>query len=109
MIFMFIAASATPYYLFGVPGELSDVVLGLVWFGAGAAVLAIATRFEASRRLTSTAYVVLGWLAVVTLPEAVHHLGTRQLALLGSLAFGPARVVGVLLHGRRLGACGEVA
>ena len=87
MIFLFIAASATPYCLLGVPGELSDVVLGLLWVGAGAAVLATATRFEASRRLTSTAYVVLGWLAVVTLPEAVHHLGTRQLALLGSLAF----------------------
>ena len=86
MIFLFIAASATPYCLLGVPGELSDVVLGLVWFGAAAAAVAVATRFEASRRVTSIAYVVLGWLAVVTLPEAVHHLGARQLALLGSLA-----------------------
>ena len=87
MIFVFIAASATPYCLLGVPGELSNVVLCLVWVGAGAAVLAVATRFEASRRITSPAYVVLGWLAVVTLPEAVHDLAIRQLALLGSLAF----------------------
>jgi hemolysin III len=96
MIFVFIAASATPYCLLGVPGELSDVVLGLVWFGAGAAALAIATRFEASRRLTSTAYVVLGWLAVITLPEAAHHLGPRQLALLGSLALFYTAGAGVL-------------
>ena len=85
MIFLFIAASATPYCLLAVPGKLSDVVLGLVWLGAGAAAVSVATRFEASRRLTSAAYVVLGWLAVVTLPEAVHRLGAGQLALLGAL------------------------
>ena len=85
MIFVFIAASVTPYCLLAVPGELSDVVLGLVWFGAGAAAVAIATRFEASRGLTSAAYVVLGWLAVFTVPEAVHRLGTQQLALLGAI------------------------
>jgi len=87
MIFVFIAASTTPYCLLAVPGVLSDIVLALVWVGAGTAVLAIATRFEASHGITSTAYIVLGWLAVVTLPEAVHHLGARQLALLVSMAF----------------------
>jgi hemolysin III len=96
MIFLFIAASATPYCLLAVPGEVSDVVLGLVWFGAGAAVLAVVTRFEASRLLTSTAYIVLGWLVVVTLPEAVRHLGARQLALLGSMGFLYTAGAGVL-------------
>ena len=96
MIFVFIAASATPYCLLGVPGELSDVVLGLVWSGAAVAVLATATRFEASRRLTSTAYVVLGWLAVVTLPQAAHHLVARQLALLASCGLFYTAGAGVL-------------
>ncbi len=96
MIFVFIAASVTPYCLLGVPGKLADVIVGLVWPGAAAAVLAVATRFEASRRLTSTAYIVLGWLAVFTLPEAAHRLDARQLALLGSLAFLYTAGAGVL-------------
>lgn len=96
MIFVFIAASATPYCLLGVPGVLSDIVLGLVWVGAGGAVVAVAARFETTRRLTSSAYILLGWLAVATLPQAAHHLGARQLALLGSLAFFYTAGAGVL-------------
>jgi hemolysin III len=96
MIFVFIAASTTPYCLLAVPGVLGDVVLGLVWLGAALAALAVATHFEASRHITSTAYIVLGWLAVVTLPEAVHHLPARQLALLASMALLYTAGAGVL-------------
>jgi hemolysin III len=96
MIFVFIAACTTPYCLLAVPGGLSDVVLGLAWFGTAVAVLAIATRFEKSHRIASTAYIVLGWLAVVTLPEAVRHLGAEQLALLGSMALLYTAGAGVL-------------
>jgi len=86
MIFIFIAASTTPYCLLAVPGALANVVLGVAWFGAVVAMLAVATHFEASHHITSTAYIVLGWLAVVTLPEAVQHLNARQLALMASMA-----------------------
>jgi hemolysin III len=96
MIYVFIAASMTPYCLLGVPGEVSLVVLGLGWFGAGIAVLAIGICFEATRRLTSSAYLVLGWLAVFTLPEAIHHLSAPQLALLGSMALLYTAGAGVL-------------
>ena len=96
MIYVFIAASMTPYCLLGVPGEVSLVVLGLGWFGAGTAVLAIAICFEATRRLASSGYLVLGWLAVVTVPEAIHRLSTPQLALLGSMALLYTAGAGVL-------------
>ncbi len=96
MIFVFIAASVTPYCLLAVPGALGAVVLWLVWLGAGAAVLAVACRFEASHRHTSVAYVALGWLAAVTLSEAAHHLSAREWALLGSLAFFYTAGAGVL-------------
>jgi hemolysin III len=96
MIFVFIAACTTPYCLVAVPGRLSDVVLGLAWCGAGAAVLAIATSFEKSRYIISTAYIVLGWLAVVTMPEAIRHLDAEQLALLGSMALLYTAGAGVL-------------
>jgi len=96
MIPLYIAACMTPYCLLGVPGEISLVVLGLGWFGAGAAVLGTTIKFEATRRLTSSSYLVLGWLAVVTLPEAVHRLSTPQLALLGSMGFLYTAGAGVL-------------
>ncbi len=96
MIFIFIAASTTPYCLLAVPGALANVVLGVAWFGAAAAVLAVATHFETSRHVTSTAYIVLGWLAVVTLPAAVQHLSARQLALMASMALFYTAGAGVL-------------
>jgi hemolysin III len=86
MIFVFIAAATTPYCLLAVPGTLADVVLGLVWAGAVAATVAVAVHFDASRRVTSTAYIVLGWLAVFTLPDAAERLSTGQLALMASMA-----------------------
>ena len=85
MIFLFIAATATPYCLLGVPGGFSDVVLGLVWLGACAAVWTVATRFETSRGRISVAYIVLGWLAVVTLPSAVRHFSAWQVAMVASM------------------------
>jgi hemolysin III len=87
MIFVFIAATATPYCLLGVPGVLAQVVLGLVWAGAAATGLAIVTRFESNRLVLSAAYIVLGWLAVLTLPDAVDRLDGRQLGLLGAMGF----------------------
>jgi hemolysin III len=96
MIFVFIASSATPYFLLGAPGRLSDVVLGIVWAGAAAAVVAVGTSFEASHALTSTAYIVLGWSAVVTLPDAVRHLDGWQLAMLGSMGLFYTAGAGVL-------------
>ena len=96
MIYVFIAASLTPYCLLAVPGEVSLVVLGLAWLGAGAVVVAIAISLEARPRLTSSAYLVLGWLAVITVPEALRHLSTAQLALLGSMAFLYTAGAGVL-------------
>jgi hemolysin III len=96
MIFVFIAASVTPYCLLAVPGKFSDVVLGLVWLGAGGGVLAVVTRFEASRRLTATAYIVLGWLSVLTLPAAVHHLNARQFFLLALVGLFYTAGAGVL-------------
>jgi hemolysin III len=85
MIPLYIAAAMTPYCLLGVPGTVAFVVLGIAWFGAAAAVLATAVRFEATRHLNALAYLPLGWLPAATLPEAVHRLNTSQLALLVSM------------------------
>lgn len=85
MIYVFISACVTPYCLLAIPGLLGEVVLGISWSSAAAAVLIVAVRFEATRRSMSWAYLLLGWLPAVTLPEAVGHLSTLQLFLLGSM------------------------
>lgn len=87
MIYLFIVSSMTPYCLLGVPGTLADVVLAVGWLGAAAAVLAIVFRFETTRRLVSAGYIVLGWLVVVTLPQAFSRLSAVQLGLLGAMGF----------------------
>jgi len=96
MIPIYIGACLTPYCLIAVPGEVSLVVLGLGWFGAATAVLGTATRFEATRRLTSVTYLVLGWLPVITLPEAINRLSTPQLVLMGSMGLLYTLGAGVL-------------
>ncbi len=99
MIFVFIAATATPYCLLGVPGEFSDIVLGSFWLGACLGAFAVQIRFEKSRGIISAAYLFLGWLALFTFPEAVQRLDFVQLSLLG--AMGGLYTAGTVVQARR--------
>ncbi len=96
MIYVFIAGCITPYCLLAVPGAVSRVVLAIAWFWVAAAVLTIAIWFEATRRFTSWAYLLLGWLPVVTLPEAIHDLTTLQFILVGAMGLLYTAGAGVL-------------
>jgi len=96
MIPVYIMACITPYCLLCVPGRVSLVVLGVGWFWAGADVLSTAISFEATRRFTSVSYLLLGWLPMVTLPEAIHALSAPQLALFGLMGFLYTAGAGVL-------------
>jgi hemolysin III len=91
MIYVFTAASYTPFCLRVVPGSLGPEVLALVWAGAAAGVVLKAVGFHRTQLTGSVLYVLLGWLAVVTLPSAAHVLAPAQLALFG--------VMGVLYSG----------
>ena len=84
-IYLFIAASMTPYCLLGVPGALSRVVLWTAWLTAGVAVGVIALRFDRWRRRLATGYLVLGWLAIITLPQALGDLSLTELVLFGAM------------------------
>jgi hemolysin III len=81
-IYLFIAASMSPYCLLGVPGAFSRAVLWLGWLAAGVAVAVIVLRFEQARRVLSWGYLLLGWLIVVTTPAALRDLSAQELALL---------------------------
>ena len=84
-IYVFIAASVTPYCLLGVPGTLSRVVLCVVWIGAAAAVGALIVGFERWRRILASGYLVLGWVPIVTFPSALRAFDLEQLLLFGAM------------------------
>lgn len=96
MIYVFIAASMTPYCVLGAPGTTSRVVLALVWLGSAIAVVSTAVQPAARPRLAAAGYLALGWLAVATVPEAVRRLSAVQLALLGAMALLYTAGAGVL-------------
>ncbi len=81
-IFVFIAASYTPVALLALTGTTRWVVLCSAWAGALAGVSLSVGWIDASRRLTAVAYVALGWIALIALPQLVERVGTLPFALL---------------------------
>ncbi len=81
-IYIFIGACYTPYCGLVVRGELGSIVLGLVWAGALAGVAVKLARFESLGPVAGILYLGLGWLALVTVPEAVARLSFLDVGLL---------------------------
>jgi hemolysin III len=82
MIYVFTAASYTPFCILAVPGALGRVVLVLVWAGAAVGVAIKVFGFQKTQLAGSVLYVLLGWLAIITLPGAARNLGITQWCLL---------------------------
>jgi len=98
-IYVLIAGTYTAVGLLALHGSLQHVVLGLVWGGAGAAILAKLCWVAAPRWLSAVVAVMLGWVGVVALPQLVQTAGPVAVALLG--AGGIAYTVGALIYARR--------
>jgi hemolysin III len=95
MIFVFIAASYTPIALLVLTSPLRWVVIASVWAGATGGVVFSLGWIDAPRSWTAAAYVALGWVAVVTAPQIVDHLGAVPglLLLLGGVLYSIGAVV----------------
>jgi len=91
MIYVFIATAYTPLCVIGLPGNLAKAILALAWLGAAVGVTMTIAGLERTRLLSGPLYIVLGWLAILTLPEAITHLQGIELGLLA--------VMGVLYTG----------
>lgn len=84
-IFVFIAACYTPWCALVVRGTLGVVVLGIAWAGAAVGVAGKLAGFTRFRPLTGALYLVLGWVGIVTLPDAFAVLSPAELGLTFSL------------------------
>lgn len=94
-IFVFIAASYTPLALLALHAPMAWVVLGIAWLGAIAGVAFSLGWIRASRRVQAASYVVLGWVALLALPQLLGALPAAPLALIagGGLLYSAGAVV----------------
>ena len=81
-IFVFIAASYTPVGLLVLDGTVQIVVLASVWAGALAGVAMSLAWISAPRWLQALTYLLVGWVAVVALPQLADRAGVAPLVLL---------------------------
>src|SRR5579862_6680088 len=77
-IYVLIAGTYTAVGLLALHGSLQHVVLGLVWGGAGAAILAKLCWVAAPKWLSVVVGVLLGWVGVVALPRSEEHTSELQ-------------------------------
>ena len=82
MIFVFIAATYTPVALLVLKGDLAMAVLIAVWAGALAGVIFSLAWITAPRILVAATYLALGWVAVVAMPQLLHHAGVAPTVLI---------------------------
>jgi hemolysin III len=95
MIFVFIAGSYTPVALLALHPPWGAALVLLAWAGAVVGVLVTALRLDRWHRSCFALYLVLGWLAVVAIPQFVSALTSVELALL--VAGGVLYTVGAVI------------
>ena len=80
MIFIFIAASITPFALLVIHGSLAVTILAIAWGGALAGVLLTLLWVNAPKWLSVLVYVALGWVAILAVPQIFDALGWMAIA-----------------------------
>ena len=98
-IFLFIAASATPPAVLVLQGGLQLTVLVCVWAGAAAGIAFTLFWIEAPRWLVAGAYLLVGWMGVLGVPQFVDRLPLAPLLLLA--AGGVLYTAGAVIYARR--------
>jgi hemolysin III len=83
-IYVFIAACYTPVALLILDGAIKWVVLGVVWVGAALGVVFSIAWINAPRALCSATYVLLGWVALLCVPQLNEALPLAPLILIAA-------------------------
>jgi hemolysin III len=95
MIFVLIAGSYTPFGLLVLNGAAGVGILIAVWSVALAGALFKLVWIDAPAWLISTTYVVIGWIAVIAIPELVDRLGIAAVVALalGGILYSAGAVI----------------
>ena len=81
-IYLIIAGTYTPFAVLVLPPDQGRILLGIVWGGATAGVIFRVFWQGAPRWLSTTLYVVVGWIVIVFLPGIVDGAGMTVVVLL---------------------------
>ena len=95
-IFLFIAGTYTPFALLAFNGTISWVVLATVWFGAALGLVLNFFWLHAPRWVSVLAYVAVGWVGVVTIPQMFSGVGVPGSVLV--MVGGALYTVGALIY-----------
>jgi hemolysin III len=82
MIFVFIAGTYTPFALLAFSGALRVVILVSVWGGATLGVVIELYWIHAPRWVSAIAYLAVGWIGIIALPQFFPALGVAAAVLL---------------------------
>ena len=96
-IYLIIAGTYTPFAVLALPPDEGRTLLLIVWIGALAGVVFRAFWVGAPRWLYTTLYVVIGWVAVIYLPELIDGAGVTAVVLL--LVGGVFYSLGAVVYG----------
>jgi hemolysin III len=98
-IFVFIAATYTPFSVLALDGAWRISILATVWGVAAVGVALKMLRLRAASRAGTAMYVALGWTAIVAMPQLVRNLSPIQIACL--FAGGALYTAGAIVYARR--------
>src|SRR5580692_5310982 len=96
MIFAFIAGTYTPLCVVGIGGSAGTRLLALAWTGGGLGILRAMLWPHAPRAITAGLFVLVGWVALVYLPEMHAALDPRSFAFM--IAGGVAYTIGAVIY-----------
>ena len=82
MIFVFIAGTYTPFALLRFEGRTQWLVLILVWLGAALGLVLELVWIDSPRWLSTVAYLLVGWVGVLTIPQLFTAAGVAVAVLL---------------------------
>jgi len=95
-IFLFIAGTYTPFALLAFEGTLRWVVLAAVWFGVALGLVLNFVWLDAPGWVTAFAYLSVGWVGIVTIPELFGAVGLPGSILV--IVGGALYTIGALVY-----------
>lgn len=95
-IYLLIAGTYTPFLLVGIRGPLGWTLFGIIWGLAALGVSFKALFIDRFEKLSTLAYVLMGWLCVIALKQMSMNIETGGLILLG--AGGVVYTLGVIFY-----------
>ena len=81
MIFVFIAGSYTAFSLVAFDGALQAIILASVWAGAVLGVVVELRWIHAPRWVSAIAYLAVGWIGIIAIPQFFSSLGIAAAVL----------------------------